>query len=1093
MILPDDLGEEALLSNMNWADLDLDDIKDLGIDWSEGDVLSQGGGVLSPTETAPIPGTIRSNTSTPTHTASHSATVNTSSNISGFLSTSDSSLNSTVSQICQVKVTAQQQVQLQKQQQQHVMTTAGGAQVRQVAHVAPRVEQASLINIPHTLVTTNAGLGQAPQLQQLLTQSTNSVLHSQVEQLQPQTIQVQQAPVQQINTIQQHIGKRVATSGVSILQQPTLIQQLVLPKTETGTIVTTSTGQCINIPQTVLYKATPTIATIATSVHGLDTNTVVTGIPVVLDSDRLPVARVISSGKPMMIPHKGEKRNSHNAIEKRYRCSINDKILELKNLVAGEEAKLHKSQILKKAIDYIRYLQTQNGRLRNELNTYRMRDGNQKITDLLVGPYTPPPSDTYSPARSPLSDSSLPPSPSNAKMELKEEVTNHVPTPSPASSPMYITMARNMADGSRMVLCMMMLAVLAFNPMSLLNKRSPSALTNIVGEAPGRMILEDMESDNGGFSFQSLFYSPLMVWMVNFVIISVFLIRIFIYGEPIMRRRSPVAESFWRHRKQADLDMAKGNYNGACRQYGLALLVIGRPLPSSWLEKSCSVMWQITRQILQRLYLGKWLAKNAGGLFLELSVRDEIRESISECSYVYHQLHKLHLMGHFQDSSNLLGLYLALATINLAECGGVAEGDMADMLVLGALRAKESLPEICRVVGKILMAKAKRCTMKVDHIKKSNIQWLFSPSGNRFFVSHKWSYDAKRMSMFSQLTDKADPVGYLLMLYREHLLERAIVTLVNPGNKADDVCEENAHRRTKTSDVLDYINLLSETHNGLGTSFGVSSRDEVSCWWGTWCGVIAHWLLGEDEQAEAVYSALENVPEALKASEDPLPMAVLNTARARRQLGHSSPSSILRLCERSASALSDSIHQASYKRPNTMVLSVQLIVVDLLLGVRTVVWETDSATDCDTLTVAPAHVLHGFQNDLALLRKLVQHLPGVLARVFLHEATLRMMAGASPARTQQLLDRSLRHRYSKSSVICGKDKKFDSISGEREHATALMLACRHLPSQLLSSPGERAGMLAEAAKTLEKIGDKQRLQDCYNMMKNLGTGVSSYC
>ena len=55
--------------------------------------------------------------------------------------------------------------------------------------------------------------------------------------------------------------------------------------------------------------------------------------------------------------------------------------------------------------------------------------------------------------------------------------------------------------------------------------------------------------------------------------------------------------------------------------------------------------------------------------------------------------------------------------------------------------------------------------------------------------------------------------------------------------------------------------------------------------------------------------------------------------------------------------------------------SVQLIVVDLLLGVRTVVWEAESATDCDTLTVAPAHVLHGFQNDLALLRKLVQHLP----------------------------------------------------------------------------------------------------------------------
>ena len=34
------------------------------------------------------------------------------------------------------------------------------------------------------------------------------------------------------------------------------------------------------------------------------------------------------------------KKSTHNDIEKRYRCSINDKILELKNLVAGEEAKV---------------------------------------------------------------------------------------------------------------------------------------------------------------------------------------------------------------------------------------------------------------------------------------------------------------------------------------------------------------------------------------------------------------------------------------------------------------------------------------------------------------------------------------------------------------------------------------------------------------------------------------------------------------------------------------------------------------------------------------------------------------------------------
>lgn len=41
--------------------------------------------------------------------------------------------------------------------------------------------------------------------------------------------------------------------------------------------------------------------------------------------------------------------------------------------------------------------------------------------------------------------------------------------------------------------------------------------------------------------------------------------------------------------------------------------------------------------------------------------------------------------------------------------------------------------------------------------------------------------------------------------------------------------------------------------------------------------------------------------------------------RARRQLGHGSHSAVLRLCDRAGSALSDSIHQASFKHPHSMV------------------------------------------------------------------------------------------------------------------------------------------------------------------------------
>ena len=115
----------------------------------------------------------------------------------------------------------------------------------------------------------------------------------------------------------------------------------------------------------------------------------------------------------------------------------------------------------------------------------------------------------------------------------------------------------------------------------------------------------------------------------------------------------------------------------------------------------------------------------------------------------------------------------------------------------------------------------------------------------------------------------------------------------------------------------------------------------------------------------------------------------------------------------------------------------------------------------------------------------------VLPRVFLYEATARIMAGATPVKTQVLLDRSLHHRNSRSSIICGKDRSQEQGSGEREHAAALCLACRHLPVLLLASPGERAGMLAEAAKTLERIGDRKRLQECYELIRQLTPAISS--
>ena len=64
-------------------------------------------------------------------------------------------------------------------------------------------------------------------------------------------------------------------------------------------------------------------------------------------------------------------------------------------------------------------------------------------------------------------------------------------------------------------------------------------------------------------------------------------------------------------------------------------------------------------------------------------------------------------------------------------------------------------------------------------------------------------------------------------------------------------------------------------------------------------------------------------------------------------------------------------------------------------------------------------------------------------RVALREATIRMMAGAAPAKTQQLLDKCLATESTTLGLVCGKGKVLvKEISSLRESINLFLLQSR---------------------------------------------------
>lgn len=93
----------------------------------------------------------------------------------------------------------------------------------------------------------------------------------------------------------------------------------------------------------------------------------------------------------------------------------------------------------------------------------------------------------------------------------------------------------------------------------------------------------------------------------------------------------------------------QGEYLDTSKLLGRCLEILGRPLPTSRLDMTCSLVWHIFRQIVHRLFVTRWLTAKAAKWcsFRRVDEKDikYRQESAKQAALVYHQLHQLYLKG----------------------------------------------------------------------------------------------------------------------------------------------------------------------------------------------------------------------------------------------------------------------------------------------------------------------------------------------------------------------------------------------------------------------------------------------------------------
>ncbi|CAD5216248.1 unnamed protein product [Bursaphelenchus okinawaensis] len=571
---------------------------------------------------------------------------------------------------------------------------------------------------------------------------------------------------------------------------------------------------------------------------------------------------------PMRKGPKTERRTAHNLIEKKYRCSINDRITHLKDMLAPEEAKLSKSATLRKAIEHINALRQQNLDLMQE--NERLRTALQQIGGDFAAPMK------YSPQRDGKN--------SQSKEQKKKA----------------------MMDRSRVSLSVFMLVFLTYNPLSMvMSTTDVSPLPNMTAVHHRTLNDYDYHKQPTSTFWERTFTQHAIIWAVNAAIVCAILTKLLVHGEPVVDRLLPTWKIFMKAKQQAHDAVAACNNREAQRQLVDALHLLGRDIPSAGgLEEWISLFWQLIRHGLNGIWVGRWFSRRRRSKTMPPTA---VCKSHATTALVYHQLNQLHLIGIDNgENGKLSGLILALTAVNLAESAGIASDGVshrqrADIYIHAALRAKVSLPRwLSRLWLSYFMRRARRHVRKsntVDNIEMKSYQWIFHPLAKTFLsdpAAMKEILENSRQSIhypFSSIQSSPKPIERLTSAFKMHLL----ALLVNQLNSAsgeitltDFVEVSHLLLSISTADNLDRTSESSgeeNMNNNVRRSsidwekVPLNKGDPLIVWWTHLVSCGLYWRHGDYGRAQTHFTLIRKCPPQLLQCELALGVGMAFCAR----------------------------------------------------------------------------------------------------------------------------------------------------------------------------------------------------------------------